>query len=485
MVTRPPSSSPARRASARAVSSRRPSPTRRVTGAVTLTGACLALGDGTIPYLPFAEVLRDLAGSVPARDLDRILGSAREELARLVPDLASEPWRARPALVVTGASAARPAAGATARETPAALADGSDHALADASAADLATEPAPGVARARLFEAVLGVLGRLGERDPAVIAIEDVHWADPATRDLVTFLVRNLTRERIALVLTVRTDDAIPDETSGRWLAELGRDPRFERLEVIRLAHDDVAAQVGAILGRAPAGDLLRPIWERSDGNPFFVEALVAATAGGDGTALPGTLVEVLGARLADLPDDARRTLEALAILVRPSDEAMIGAVIDLPEAASGMRCASVWRGTCWSSMSAGGCGSGTPFWARSWSGACCPASDVGCTRAPPARWPRIRRSSAMTPPGWPRPPRATGWVRVGWSRRFARRSMRPPRPRRSTRTPMPPITSGARWSWPIGCRRMTRPIARPASSCCVGRRTCPTTPVRSTAPSS
>ena len=150
-----------------------------------------------------------------------------------------------------------------------------------------AVEPAPGVARARLFEAILTLLGRVGERHPTLLAVEDVHWADPATRDLVTFLVRNLTRERIVLLLTLRTDDVVPDPAIGAWLAELGRDPRFTRIELERLDQDDVAAQVGAILAAPAPNDVLGPIWERSDGNPFYVEELVAAMAHGDAAELP------------------------------------------------------------------------------------------------------------------------------------------------------------------------------------------------------
>ena len=188
------------------------------------------------------------------------------------------------------------------------------------------------MARARLFEAILTLLGRVGERHPTLLAVEDVHWADPATRDLVTFLVRNLTRERIVLLLTLRTDDVVPDPAIGAWLAELGRDPRFTRIELERLDQDDVAAQVGAILAAPAPNDVLGPIWERSDGNPFYVEELVAAMAHGDAAELPRTLSDVLQARLRDLPDDTRRVIDTLAVLVRPSDETLIAAVLEIPE---------------------------------------------------------------------------------------------------------------------------------------------------------
>ena len=286
-------------------------------GASGLVGACLAMRDGTIPYLPFAEILRRVAASTPDAELDGLIGTTRPDLARLVPDLDR--------VVVT--SGGRSTAAASASAASATL----ESELTVAGELEIIA-PAPGVARARLFEAILTLLGRLGQRRPTLLAIEDVHWADPATRDLITFLARNLTRERIVLLLTLRTDDVVPDPAVGAWLAELGRDPRFTRIDLDRLAPDDVAAQVGAILAAPATSDVLAPIWERSEGNPFYVEELVAAMAHGDGAELPRTLSDVLVARLRDLPDDTRRVLDAMAVLVRPSDEALIAAVLEVPE---------------------------------------------------------------------------------------------------------------------------------------------------------
>jgi predicted ATPase len=62
-------------------------------------------------------------------------------------------------------------------------------------------------AQVRLFELVLGLLGRLGEQVPLVLVVEDLHWADRSTRDLLAFLVRNLRRERVLVVVTYRDDE--------------------------------------------------------------------------------------------------------------------------------------------------------------------------------------------------------------------------------------------------------------------------------------
>lgn len=269
-------------------------------GGRVMVGGCLALGDGAIPYLPFAEILRRLARTTDRAGLAEALGPGRVDLARLVPELGGS--------------------------------DGDAERVPPAPGSDGSTEPGSGVARARLFEAVLLLLGRLGAEAPLLLAIEDVHWADPASRDLVTFLVRNLTAEPVLLLLTLRTDGLAPDDPAVRWLAELERDRRFERVDLERLGREDVGAQVRAILGGPPPAGLLHPIWERSEGLPFFVEELVAAALAGDAASLPTTLADVLGARLLEVSPRVRAVLEALAVVVRPADERLLAAVLGWSE---------------------------------------------------------------------------------------------------------------------------------------------------------
>ena len=78
------------------------------------------------------------------------------------------------------------------------------------------------LSQARLFEAFLGLLDRLTKRSPTVLVIEDLHWADRSTLDLLTFLVRNL-RTALLLVLTYRTDDLHRRHPVRPFLAELDR----------------------------------------------------------------------------------------------------------------------------------------------------------------------------------------------------------------------------------------------------------------------
>jgi hypothetical protein len=79
-------------------------------------------------------------------------------------------------------------------------------------------------AQVRLFELVLGVLDRLARITPVVLVVDDLHWADPSTRDLVAFLVRNLRDERVLLLATIRTDASDPGGASysATWRSSSG-----------------------------------------------------------------------------------------------------------------------------------------------------------------------------------------------------------------------------------------------------------------------
>ena len=79
------------------------------------------------------------------------------------------------------------------------------------------------------------MLHRIAERTPVLLVVEDLHWADQSTRDLLGFLVRNL-RAGVALVLTYRSDEVHRRHPLRPFLAELNRDGRAERLELGRLA---------------------------------------------------------------------------------------------------------------------------------------------------------------------------------------------------------------------------------------------------------
>ena len=219
----------------------------RTAGARVLVGDCLELVGGGLPFGPIAAILREAVRTTPADQLARLLGPARPELARLVPELS------------TGDDSA---ARAGPKGTPPGL-SGPD---VDATRAQV-----------RLFEHLLGVLGRLGADAPTVVILEDVHWIDPSSRDLASFLVRSLRDERVMLVLTFRTEYLPRNSPEAVWLADLNRSPRMLMLTLEPFSAGETDVQLGAILGAGPDPALSAEVHRRSEGNPLFNEELLAA----------------------------------------------------------------------------------------------------------------------------------------------------------------------------------------------------------------
>src|SRR5512141_3079723 len=192
-------------------------------GACVLLGGCLDLGEGAVPYAPIVEALRGLIRRTDPAELDAVIGHGRTELARLMPDL--------------GPVGEEPASGLRL-----------------------------GSAQGRLFELLLGVLERMAERTPVVFAVEDIHWSDRSTRDLLGFLIRNLRDVRVMLLLTFRSDELHRRHPLLPFVAELGRLDRVERVELHPFDGGELAAQLEAIAGHALAASLIDSIHARAGG---------------------------------------------------------------------------------------------------------------------------------------------------------------------------------------------------------------------------
>jgi DNA-binding CsgD family transcriptional regulator/tetratricopeptide (TPR) repeat protein len=252
-------------------------------GMRVLIGGCADIGDGGVPYGPIVEALRTLHRDLDDEQLARVVGSARSDLARLVPSL-------------------------------------SGAAVTDSAAQTESLQP-------RLFDAVLGVLQRLSEFGPVLFVIEDLHWADPATRETVAFLIRQLRTDRVVLMMTFRSDELHRRHPLLPWLAELGRSGRVERLDLDRLGPDQTGELLAAILGAPPTSDLAEQIHRRSDGNPFFVEELLGAGEDAAAGPLPSTLRVVLLARIVAMPERAQVVIGVAAVAGRRVDHDVLAKV--------------------------------------------------------------------------------------------------------------------------------------------------------------
>lgn len=267
----------------------------RAAGMVVLQGGCVALGDGgSLPFAPIVEAFRRLPTLLAEDDrlgsLDALRSPATSELGRLVPELGSA------------------AAGSAAIDRPEWI-------------------------QARIFEGLLALLAALSERAPLVLILEDLHWADGSTRDVAAFLARNARSERLLVIGTYRTDELHRRHPLRPWLSEMERLPRVRRIELTRFSREELGAQVAAILDHVPTVGLLEAIARRSEGNPFFVEELLASGAEAHSDRIPENLRDVLLSRLTALSEEAQRVLGVAAVAGRRVPTELLAAVSGVPEA--------------------------------------------------------------------------------------------------------------------------------------------------------
>jgi ATP/maltotriose-dependent transcriptional regulator MalT len=238
--------------------------TARESSARVLSGDCVELGEGELPYAPLVGALRRIArDGDPA--FDALPASQRADLATILPGLGG----------------------------------GARDAGAEAE-------------QVRVFEALLAVFDAMSEEQPLLLVIEDLHWADSSTRGFVRFLARALCTERILVVGTYRSDELHRRHSLRPLLAELARDPLAHLIELERLSRDEMAEQLADILGSRADPGLVERLYSRSEGNPLFTEELLAVGLDGRGT-LPPTLRDALMLRVERLPEPAQEVLRWLA----------------------------------------------------------------------------------------------------------------------------------------------------------------------------
>jgi DNA-binding CsgD family transcriptional regulator len=250
-------------------------------GARVLTGSCLHVGAGPLPYAPVSQALRQLVRELGAAALEGLAGGFRPELGRLVPDLGGPD----PVVPTTGE-----------------------------------------LGRARLFEGLLRLLERLAAERPLVVAVEDVHWADQSTLDLLSFVVPNLADAAVVLVVTYRSDELHRRHPLRPVLAALDRHATVERVELRPLDRQELGALLAGILGAPPEARLLDSVLARSDGNPFFAEELLVVEREGGPRALSATLRDLLQARVDGLSDAARQVLRIAAVAGRRVGHGLLAA---------------------------------------------------------------------------------------------------------------------------------------------------------------
>src|SRR5579871_3123921 len=176
------------------------------------------------------------------------------------------------------------------------------------------------------FDAIAGRIERVAARTAAIAVIEDLHWADAATLDLLAFLGPKLHHMRVLIVASVRTDELHPEHPATAATAKIARNARAERIELGPLRGAELQTFIDAALdGIALPGEVLRAIALAGDGNPFFIEELLKnaverSSAFGQSRSrrdLPQTVRATLLERLRPFDETERRIVAQAALIGR------------------------------------------------------------------------------------------------------------------------------------------------------------------------
>lgn len=180
--------------------------------------------------------------------------------------------------------------------------------------------PDPGQARFRAFAAIKELVARIADKQPLVIAIDDLQWSDVDSARLLAQLVAAPERPALLLILLYRSGD----EEQGPTLVEAFRaldaaGERGDELALSPLPREDAQRLARTLLGSSDqAAEAARIIAHRSDGHPLFMEELARASRLDDRAAPPPTLMDILWERVFRLSDSARALLETLAVAGQP-----------------------------------------------------------------------------------------------------------------------------------------------------------------------
>jgi DNA-binding CsgD family transcriptional regulator len=237
----------------------------RRSDALVVLGHCTPVSGGELPFGPFVEMLSQVA---TAQDrLEKVAGTTWELL--------------RSVLTASGSSS-------------------------------VYASPDVGLERSRLFTRVLWVLHHLSERQPVMAVMEDIHWADSSSLDLLNYLARTAAQERLLLVLTCRDEALAGDPTTRRAIGNLSEADMSREIRLKPLTADQIRELLATSNVQLPSGQFNKVI-DLCDGNPFI--ALELAAQDQIGGAHTKALRQALMGPVDELPEDARFALHVAAVL--------------------------------------------------------------------------------------------------------------------------------------------------------------------------
>ncbi|MER0482820.1 AAA family ATPase [Streptomyces sp. Edi2] len=257
----------------------------RAAGALVACGGCIEIGSEGLPFAPFSSILHTLNWHL-RDELAAAVAGQEGELSRILPELGETPGEAHD----------------------------------------------EEIGRARLFELTARLLERLAAHRTLVIVVEDLHWADRSTRELLAYLLRCLHDARVLLVATYRSDDIHRRHPLRPFLAEIDRMRTVRRVELARFNREEVRSQIAGIHGSDPEEDTVDRVFRRSEGNAFFVEELARGLADGALHGLSDPLRDLLLVRVEALPEDAQRVVRTAAEGGSTVEHELLSAVCRMPE---------------------------------------------------------------------------------------------------------------------------------------------------------
>lgn len=233
--------------------------------ATVLTGECLDLGEATLPYAPLVQALREVLRDPDAHGV-ALDDPARAALSRLAPELGPPPARA------TGL-------------------EGQE------------------VGHTQLYEHVLSLVERLAvHAGLLVLAIEDLHFSDASTRDLLWFLSQNISAAPLLLVVTARAEEISRRHPAHRLITAMRRSPKVTEVVLGPLGRVPMIQMLAATWGEDPDQTHVDEVVDRAAGNPFFALELAQA-----GHHVPEGLSDLLLARVDALGPDTQHLLRLAA----------------------------------------------------------------------------------------------------------------------------------------------------------------------------
>ncbi len=210
-------------------------------GARVLRGHCFER-DASVPFAALVDLWRSFALKAEPDDVKTVFSSEAADIVKLLPELSG-------------------------------------------TFPDVAPLPQvePEQEKRRLFQSLMQPMLRLAKDAPLLVVVEDLHWSDDTSLELLLQLARRARDLPVALLLTYRTDEG--GEALAHFLAELDRERLANELSLERLSRADVSRMITAIfdLAEAPSSDSVGLLYDLTDGNPFFIEeVLKSLTTSGD-----------------------------------------------------------------------------------------------------------------------------------------------------------------------------------------------------------